>query len=891
MNYTFTYFLSILGLAQACLSSRQASRLCLLRKRTHRTVDLVSLFALCFLFGSISSFDLNATDMQVREGVSGTWYKPDEDAPKYNWGAQWIWLDNQIESGVLLARRNFDLELVPEEAVLRITASSKYQLYINGEYVCRGPARSAPHHQSFDILDITRILRKGKNSIAVRIHHQKKKFSYHFDGRAGLLAQLDLGSGMEPICTGSTWKVSLDPSWDNDAPVISRFQQVVNDRVDFRKNLNGWNQVGFDDSGWLDAKTLIRNVGWPAHQKNARPGALINPWTDLVPREVPYLIETDVKAVNVIETVEIDGAYNVPLELTKKIDKRISKSINNYRKKGTPLELPASSSTKSWFVLFDFGQILNGMAKLEIEGVSGTQITIVGAPFIIDDKFTHKVLDSEYLDQIILSGSKDEWEATYFKPYRYLGVIVNGAAAVKLHTVGTHRLQYPFKKKGNIQSSDAPWIQSYMDATAKTIDVCTTDAYTDNYRERRQYAQTGYYAALGNYFIYGDQALQRRYLIQTAQEQDANGIMPAYGPAASNDYMVIMDSNCLWIRSLRNYLLYSGDFKTTKELLPAATKMMELLHSYTNELGMIYEPPYPYWLDHALLDRRGANFNLNGHYLGALEDFFQILVWVGESNGQLFAERADLLRKSLQTHLWDETKGLFVDAWIDGKRSKMFSEHSNGTALALNIATKEQADRIANQLLVKDDHDYVRRASRIIMVTPAMSYYLHKGLCEYGYVDQSFEMFRSRFDKMLAPETNGTLWEEWRLDGIGRAGFLQMGRTRSDAQTESAFAPALFAEYLLGVTPTQPGMKEVEIKRPASSLKQVQSIIPSPLGKLEVKWEFDDKGGGELVLQVPGNMIIKLNPIDLNSKKIMINGMTSNVSTIRLSAGSHRVTF
>ena len=69
-----------------------------------------------------------------------------------------------------------------------------------------------------------------------------------------------------------------------------------------------------------------------------------------------------------------------------------------------------------------------------------------------------------------------------------------------------------------------------MEASAKTIEVCTTDAYTDNYRERRQYAQTGYYAALGNYWLFGDHALQRRYLVQVAQEQEANGVMPAAMP-------------------------------------------------------------------------------------------------------------------------------------------------------------------------------------------------------------------------------------------------------------------------------------------------------------------------------------------------------------------------
>jgi hypothetical protein len=437
-----------------------------------------------------------------------------------------------------------------------------------------------------------------------------------------------------------------------------------------------------------------------------------------------------------------------------------------------------------------------------------------------------------------------------------------------------------------------------MEASALTIQVCTTDGYTDNYRERRQYAQTGYYAALGNYWLFGDRALQRRYLVQVAQEQEANGMMPAYAPAASDDYMVIMDSNCLWIRSLFDYLLFSGDYKTVRELMPAARKLMDLLNSYTNSSGMIDDPPYPYWLDHALIDRRGANFTLNGHYLGALEDFAGVLSWLNEPDTSLFQSRSEQLRQSLQTYLWDDEKGLFADALIDGKRSDMFSEHANAMALALRIPNSYQAGRIAGQLLANDEHNYVRRTSDIIMVTPAMSYFLHKGFCEYGYIEESMQLFRNRFDKMLGSQYNGTLWEEWWLDGTGRSGELQKGRTRSDAQTESAFPPALFAEYLLGVSPTRPGMKEVLIYHRRSGLKNIEGIIPTPEGSMEIKWDEID-GERKLVLSIPGDIRARLSieslgvekgrTIIVNDNKITVN--MEETPYLILTRGIHRIRF
>jgi hypothetical protein len=853
-----------------------------------------------------------AAEMKIRQGVTGIWLKPDEkESPSITWQSQWIWMDEAVGSDVMLARRSFDLDQVPRDAHLRITASSKYQLYLNGEYICQGPARSAPHHQSYDILDVTELLQEGRNAIAIRVHHQPGKRSYHFTGRAGLLAQLDVSANARgfPLTTDTAWKVAPDISWDNEAPRINRFQLAVNDRVDMRLQIKRWNEPGFDYASWSTAKPLMRTVGWPSPQKNARAQTLIPPWTSLVPRDIPYLLEADEKAVNLLAVMQIDdlvsennnGTMSInPVPLSEHFDDRITGVLSKYQHEGEPLVIPASDKPETWLLLFDFGGVLNGMPKLEIEGARGTTVDILNAPFVVNNQFTHKIVDSDFRDRVILSGNRDIWEATCIKPIRYMGVVVqSGIKPVRIYAAGIRHIVYPFEKKGYIHAPDAPWIEQYMEASARTIQVCTTDGYTDNYRERRQYAQTGYYAALGNYWIFGDLALQRRYLIQVAQEQEANGMMPAYAPLAGDDYMIILDANCLWLRSLRNYFLYSGDTATIIDLLPAAGKLMNLLHTYTNSLGLLDHPPYAYWLDHALNDRRGANFCLNGHYLGALEDFAQILSWLGEPGEEKYMARASLLRQSLRTHFWDSEQKLFSDALVDGERSDMFSEHANAMALAMHVATSAQAESVAKQLLAKDQHNFIQRKSGMTMVTPAMSYFLHKGLCNYGYVEESFGMFRERFDRMLMPDTNGTLWEEWWLDGTGRNGTMQKGRTRSDAQTESAFPPALFAEYILGISPIKPGMKKIELRRSNSGLRQVEGTIPSPEGKLFVRWNLDEDGSCELDVEVPGGMQVELDLASLDvtdMKQIFINGRplipdTDRTSGYLLSGGMHEVKF
>ncbi len=844
------------------------------------------------LLSCILTYSLFGQNLWDTGKVKGRWTTKAEDQQANAWKAQWIWLDNEEENHMMLSRKSFLMDELPQKVVLKITATSQYKLYINGQYLLQGPARSAPHHQYYDELEITPLLQKGINTIAVKVHYQDGQQSYHFPSRPGLLAQLNLTFGDEAlsISTDKSWKVKADPSWDNSAPLINRFQDFVNDKVDFRKKIEGWYNPTFDDTDWPSATHVYRNIGWPAHQKNSLAGAMTLPWINLIPRDLPYLIETDWVTTNLIkaEQIESPNIDKMPLiSIQPSEDLSFDPTI--------PFILKGSKKGKSWFLLYDFGQMINGNPQLSIEGEKGTKVDILTAPYQINGLFRHTVVHSNFRDQIILSGGLDQWESTYFKPSRYLALVIHSQDPVKVVQVGSRKLEYPFEPRGEILSIEAPWVRQYFDATDKTIKACTTDAYTDNYRERRQYAQTGYYGAMGNQWIFGDTALQRRYLIQTADEQEANGIMPAYAPLKSDDYMIILDSNLLWIRSLYQYYLFSGDRITTQKLMDSALKLMALIHSFTDDLGLINNPPYAYWLDHSDLDRAGANFTLNAHYLGALEDFSQLLQWMDEEGAMVFKKRARLLKSSLQTHFWNAEKGLFSDALLESGNSYKCSEHANGMALALQIADEDQGKSIIDKLLIDDPNLYIKRTNGMTIVTPAMSYFLHKGIARYGHVDASFDLLRRRFDHMLEPQHNGTLWEEWWLDGTGRSGKLNNNFTRSDAQTESAFMPPLFAEFLLGIQPSQPGMTEMTIALPQTKIKKIASVIPTPMGSLTVGWDLNEKSKRVLQLQIPEGMEVKLEQDSFDIPKresILVNGTKTPFQSIDpLRSGSWELVF
>ncbi len=827
-----------------------------------RWLKMLCYLLLVFVCGSIQAE--NNSPIEINRSQKG-------ENQKYSWQAKWLW--GQENNSMQLFRRSFEIKGKPTNAILRITASSVYQLYVNGTYIARGPARSAPHHQSYDTWQLDKQLIDGENLIAVKVHFKNSVASYQHQSRAGLLAQLTLEMDDENITliSDEKWRTHVDNSWNENEIKMSRFHQQVNDFVDLNLSLNNWQQLGFDDHDWPNARVLMRNVGWPTPQRNAQASSFTPPWTQLVARDIPKLNEKKVRSNQLVFAGQVDGYLlekgSIPKQINKipqvdlnnKIEPLIETQMSNWNRK-TGITLPKSS--KPWLLVFDFGQVRNGMPFFQIKGAKGSKVEVISKPFMLGNEFSYHTIDSNLIDQVYLTGKKDSWQATYFKPVRYLGIIVSTEKkSLTIEDFGVHEISYPFELKGKITSQASPWIDKYMQATAKTIKAATTDAFTDNYRERRQYSQTGFYAALGNYYLFADPHLQGRYLQQVAQEQYANGLMPAYAPQMNNNFMVILDSNLLWLSSLHHYLLYTGDEETVRSLLPVANKLLALLANYTNEDGLLDEPPFAYWLDHAKNDRRGANLNLNGHYLHALENYAQVLEWLDVKGSDKYRRQSLSVRQAIKQKFWHKKKGLFVDALINDKQSDKFSEHGNAMVLALNIASKEQANRVIKQLLNDDNNNLITRANNMTVVTPAMSYYLHKGIANYGYIDESFALLNQRFSPMLAPQTNGTLWEEWWLNGTGRSGkFVDNGRTRSDAQTESAFAPALFAQFLVGVEPMSPGLEKIKLFNRQHSVKDISAIIPTPYGELSVTWLVDNDEK-QLKLNIPKGIQVELDSV------------------------------
>src|SRR5580765_336836 len=84
------------------------------------------------------------------------------------WDAQWISHPGvqPQEAAVILFRKKIALTVKPSAYIIHISADNHYRLFVNGNYVTRGPARGDLSHWFYETIDIAPYLQPGDNIIA-----------------------------------------------------------------------------------------------------------------------------------------------------------------------------------------------------------------------------------------------------------------------------------------------------------------------------------------------------------------------------------------------------------------------------------------------------------------------------------------------------------------------------------------------------------------------------------------------------------------------------------------------------------------------------------------------------------------------------------------------------
>lgn len=252
-------------------------------------------------------FILSVTHILAIENLPKSKINP--DLLSNYWSAKWIaWPDDSgLEYGVYHFRKNFELEEIPGEFIIHVTADNRYRLFVNGEPVCFGPARGDLMHWRYESINISSYLKKGENLIAAVVWNFAglKPWAQH-SLRTAFLLQGN-SENEKAVNTNSLWKVvknnAVQPANASREETGGSFIVVGPcDKVDASNYPWDWEKTEFNDSDWKQAKIL--DNGRP---KEAGSGIA---W-GLEPREIPLMEarKQHFKAIRRSENIRIDESF------------------------------------------------------------------------------------------------------------------------------------------------------------------------------------------------------------------------------------------------------------------------------------------------------------------------------------------------------------------------------------------------------------------------------------------------------------------------------------------------------------------------------------------------------------------------------------------------------
>ena len=579
-----------------------------------------------------------------------------------DWEADWIWCKGDEPAPFhffLFARRSFELKEQSKSATLHITACDRYRLFLNEQYLGRGPQRCDPRWQSYDSYVLTNQLQLGSNTIAVQIYHYGCSTGYTRDARAGLLAQLEmvLSSGKQvTICTDSDWRVRPAQGWRRDVQPINSGVGVT-EVYDANIDNPDWMQPQFNDKEW-EQGVIIPPTS--------------TPWCRPLPRDIPMLVEQEMfpeKVLQVGESLEAAGEVNIAEILSKEVHESLKQArfgnadaVLKDDKSVAIIATTQRSDTEKGirvpFILLDFGKQVNGFPRICLEGTEKGMVDLTYGEKLINGRIVPMVGDAcsgdRYGDRYIMHDGIQTWETFEYKSFRYLqATFRNIPAPIKVRKISVNTYTYPAPLRGEFECSD-PVLTKLWKACVNTTFLCMDDGFMDSpFREKRNWLGDGGHVLLGVYAAFGDICLTRRYFRLVSQGGLGDGMLRQFYPGTdifiqgTKVVETIPQHAFVWaVRVWENYR-YFGNGALLEDMYPTLVGLAGWCTRHSNADGLLENLPYFNWLDWNGTDLRGVNFGTNAFYLRMLEDMNAIAQILGCSDDAAqWRERANQVRSN-----------------------------------------------------------------------------------------------------------------------------------------------------------------------------------------------------------------------------------------------------
>ena len=733
------------------------------------------------------------------------------------WSARWITCPGvpARSYGVFHFRKTFELTSVPKRMIVHVTADNRYELFVNGTSIGRGPARGDLYNWNVETYDIAPYLREGKNAIAALVWNMAEYAPMaQISARTGFLFQAD-SSADNFLNTNTSWKVLHDTAY---APCALNTEEVLHayfvtgpgDDVHAAEYPWGWQETNYNDSIWTHA------VDVPAAAVTFGYGS-DNVWT-LVPSMIPQM-EYKPQRLRVIRRSShlsvadtfIDG--NEPFTIPPHTDESI---VLDQTFETVAYPVLTVSGGKGSMIKMTYAE-----AAFDSNGRKGNRNNIKG-----------KVIEGLY-DLFYPDGGADRtFSPLWIRTYRYIELdIKTSDSPLTIDDFYGIYTGYPFKRLATFSSSD-PSLEKIWKVGWRTARLCAGETYFDcPYYEELQYEGDTRIQALISLYNTNDDRLVKKAIHDFYESRAPNGLTQGRFP--SRRLQIIPPYSLFWISMLHDFLMLRPDPAYVQKYLPAVVPILEW---YERHVDPSYDMlgPMTWWnfvdWDTAFPGGVPAGAD-NGHSSIITEQFiytlhqaaFMFRYFGDKTRARHYDLLAAKLSKGVFEHCFDKARMEMADA----PQKKEFSQHASVFAILAGVIPQNMERKVMERVLTD---------TTLSQATYYFRFYVTKAMVKAGLGNDYYSQ--------LGPWRN--------MLRLGLTTFAEQPEpTRSDCHAWSASPVYDFLATICGIEPAAPGFGRVAIVPHLGPLEEVNASMPHPDGEIKVHLRKIGNSGLDATVQLP----------------------------------------
>lgn len=595
-------------------------------------------------------------------------------------------------------RREFTLHKPLRNIRLWVSASQRFELFVDGRLIARGPSRSDPDRWNCPQIKIPH-LTKGKHIIAARVRHYGKYGGKAQLGGAAfflLTARRSIKEPPGPFDTAAKWLCLCDRSVKplyHHKFTLGGIQTGAGEKIDARHYPWGWNTAGYDATAWDNARIVLP--------------ALFNLWGN---RTLYHELRPDPLPLMEEKIERFERCFIAAGRKNKETE-------HEYKPCSLPLRIADNHTGR---IVLDRGELTNAYPAISISGGKDAVITIVSAeaPRMAHDlriKGNRAEIDGKVfrgtVDQFLPDGEKDRIFTTgWFRSFRYLVLdIKTRQDPLTINHAECLFSGYPLRRRSriNISGPEKKKIKKRENLSWHTQRLCSHETFFDcPHYEQGQFPGDTRIQAVYHYLIANDDRLARKAIDDFHASRNPEGLLSSHHPL--NSFHAIPTFSLQWIGMLHDFLLYRGELEFLNRYLPAAREILawfERKIDKTGMLGFIPDAPFIDWspafsAGNAPQDSHGHSAILSLLYARASNAQAELEAACGfpELAPRFRAYSAKII-KAVNKFCWNRKQGLLADT----AQQKTFSLHTQVEAVLAGMWSEHKARTVLQHAMQKTD--------------------------------------------------------------------------------------------------------------------------------------------------------------------------------------------